>query len=345
MILEYYAISPKDLIRFGCVCQHWRGPMLISPLWCGFGRKFVSPPRTISTKFQNRIRIWNQERARLSAHSLLISIADCALVISGLSFGVNWSSLISQTHWLGFLSADLALICPIVAFSQKKESGESDSTHPLQQFACVVFSFLLLVMILAQIKVMSHPPLVPLTWLDVLTPLYVIFILFTVMWLKALVKDPRGMMVIPYIIVSLIVLPPLAALSLYGHHLDHPHEDPPSRLLTSALVYPHLLGLSFYFCSIGSLTLYRLLWSRKRIPIRHQPLLVAVLASVTIGLLSTALFCVQSGSPLRRIAWLERSVNCIFYLFLMQESVAMTAMNGDKLNQRIGLWSDPMTPH
>jgi hypothetical protein len=31
-------------------------------------------------------------------------------------------------------------------------------------------------------------------------------------------------------------------------------------------------------------------------------------------------------------------LNLIFYLFIMSECFALTVMNGDKLNQRIGLW-------
>lgn len=33
IILQYYVVNSKDLIRFGCVCQVWRNIILISPLW------------------------------------------------------------------------------------------------------------------------------------------------------------------------------------------------------------------------------------------------------------------------------------------------------------------------
>jgi hypothetical protein len=125
--------------------------MLISPLWShGFGRKFQSPPRTISTKFQNRIYFWNQKISRRSGHISLISVSDSFLILSCLSFGVNWKiSISTMIHSFGFFTAYLALICSIFAFRLQDEVDSS------LLFAYTVFTLLLLIaIVLSQIKLM-----------------------------------------------------------------------------------------------------------------------------------------------------------------------------------------------
>jgi hypothetical protein len=347
IILEYYATSPKDLIRFGCVCQQWRDSMLISPLWShGFGRKFQSPPRTISTKFQNRIYFWNQKISRRSGHISLISVSDSFLILSCLSFGVNWKiSISTMIHSFGFFTAYLALICSIFAFRLQDEVDSS------LLFAYTVFTLLLLIaIVLSQIKLMVPHFFPTLEWVDVFSPLYLMFVLFTIIWLQALLKDRKLSTLLPYGIISLIVLPPLLTLSLYGLYLDHPHAAVFSLLSTSFhpsqlinLIAPHLFVIFLFFSCFGSLLLYRLLCNVTRIPTSSYPLCLVLLLSILTGLLSITLFYVQSF-PSLRIAWLSRSFNFIFYLFLLAESVAMTAMKGEQLNQEIGglflpLWS------
>jgi hypothetical protein len=284
--------------------------MLISALWCGFGRKSVSSPRVISTAFQTRIRLWNQKNYRRSAHTSLISLSNLSIIISCLSFGVNWSSFISEIRSIGFLTADVALICSIFAYILKENKKNFCSS-----FEVIIYplgNLLLTTIVLVEFKGIfdvSAVPFIHLKWVDVLTPPCLLFI---TIWLKILFKDQRIVKIIPYIAVPLILVS-LTPLSFI--HFDQFYAH---LLAICSLAYPHLVVLSFYFCSIGALTLYLLLWSQKCIPIAHQPVLV-ILTSVTIGLLSTTLFFFKAlfREASSSLGWAQAISFVFLFLFVM----------------------------
>jgi hypothetical protein len=143
-ILEYLAMNPKDLIRFGCVCQHWRDLMSMSILWCkpemkrfklrynsAFFRTTVDEicqqdqPHEISQwyihnldDFLNQINqarissqrdlVFNHRKRILS--NIALTIASILGIIIGLAFGVNWSRSKYFYFNIGFISIYILLV-------------------------------------------------------------------------------------------------------------------------------------------------------------------------------------------------------------------------------------------
>jgi hypothetical protein len=225
LILEFYVETPKDLIRFACVCQDWRELSFSSVLWCRREMKLFSGsyrsliirnqrclldhPAEISQWYVNQLEHFLQEindpnslvrREERSNHRRMVLIdtiavfATLLLIISGLCFGIIWRDHRTETvcYTIGFFSIYFFLAIALIAVLLTDHSPlQPELRHRLQHIgeSRSVHKMTALLCLFLSIS-LSHYKLMTshssIQWVDVLIPLcFVVITLMIDSWKNA----------------------------------------------------------------------------------------------------------------------------------------------------------------
>lgn len=230
LLLEYIVIHPKDLIQFGCICQHWRKLMFHSFLWCQplmkrFKYRFNSTyfriivdeicpydqPHDISRwyiqnlhDFRNRIHegkissqrdlIFNQRKKMLSDISLTLS--SLLVIVIGLSFGINWSHSKYLFFNVGFISIYLLLLLAGIWVILTQQTAFPQFRHRLRRHEQSRLTQYVVILLGFFLSIsLTHYKLFThskLLWIEVLIPLCFAVITLTLEYFKLIHSRIRG---------------------------------------------------------------------------------------------------------------------------------------------------------
>jgi hypothetical protein len=332
LIFDYTVSSSQDLIRCGCVCQGWRLAMLGSPSWIRLmsrtGRRNLQHPREISGMIIQQISEWIQQQNRIRCRQsmirvqpMLVNVGDILIAIAGAMFGINWNIFDQKLFLLMgfFLLYTILMLCVVIGSVR----GITFDDH--QVLMIIVISLLTMTVALTQLKLMFLSSSPSLLWVEVISPLYLLFIFFSSILLNFFL-DLSWSFICPFILWLIATVPPLLTLTLFCYFLDYPHAPLFHSFHPHQLIYLlslHLCGLVGYFGLTLMSQLSHLSHHQRGTNIIsvQSPLLHVVLAAT--GLISTVLLFVQS-TPSLMIPFLSNYFNLIFYLVLIVESFALT---------------------
>lgn len=319
IILEYYVTNRRDLILFGCICQHWRNAMLYSPLWITLRNhrllsteSFASPYLISSQIIQDlhlqllkgkRNQLHNQRMYQLKWYPRLF-----ILLTTLLFFGINWENLIAYS--IGFVLLYFGLLVNIYSLY----FSETDYSDQILQI--LVSVIIMATLFLTQYKLLSSTKLL---WIQTVSPLTIAYIIEYI-WIY---QKTKGIDLTTFFILSWVVCtPPIAALYLYCLHLDFPKFPYNSSQTLYILVF-HLILIFAYYCfhviHLVDLVSTRLPFTLTQPLSRGQYVMTAYVALILVGFGSMILFIIQF-IPFTHIAALN-CLNIIFYISLACSSV------------------------
>jgi hypothetical protein len=343
LIFEYAASSEKDMIRFGCVCQKWRMAILTAPSWLHLSHSHREhhhhhQPIDVFLAIHQQISSWIASQRAIQRRQVmdqipfvLLAVADGLITFSGVLFGINWRFSQGTFLMIAFLASYLALLLGglVVYFHQDKFKRE-------RILVIIIVSLLLIALVSSQCKLLI--PSSFLLWIEVISPLYLIFLCYCSLLYFFCHFVPSLPILCTIISTVMIPIPPLVTLILFCYSLDYSHSKIFSSFHPHQLIYLlslHLSGLVWFFLFALAENLSRLV---KRCRCHWDPENIKEIVELSlslmingIGLISTVLFFVQS-IPSLSIAVLSKNFNLIFYFSLLSPCSLSRLIRG------IGRW-------